>query len=67
MAHRTIGQLEHDLANLPNGQEYVYAEVGRYKPFMKATIDAAMRRGYRVECKVRSSVYFVYPKASPSL
>lgn len=61
MAHLTIADLEKTLANLPAGQGYAYVEVGRYKPFMPSTVSAAKRRGYRVDCKVRGMVYYVYP------
>jgi hypothetical protein len=62
MAQVSIKTLEEWLAK-PLIDGYVYAEIGRYKPFNHSTIRAAARRGYRVECKVRGRVYYVYPKA----
>jgi len=61
MAHLTIKHLESFLAN-KKPDEYAYVEIGRYKPYMMATVRAAIKRGYRVECRGRSRVYYVYPK-----
>lgn len=63
MAHLNINDLERFLNNLPEGQEYVYVEIGRYKPFMPATVNAAVKRGHRAVKKTYDgSVYFIYPK-----
>lgn len=72
MAHFTIKDLETCL-NLAacspdiftkdaDGSAFCYVEVGRYKPYMMATVKAAEKRGYRVVQKIRGSVYYVYPK-----
>jgi hypothetical protein len=46
---------------------YIYAEVGKYKPFHGATIAALRKRGFKVVvCKnkwgVIPDVYFIYDK-----
>jgi hypothetical protein len=46
----------------PNAPKYAYCEVGRYKPYSIPVIKAAERRGYKVECKIRGALYYVYPK-----
>lgn len=43
--------------------KYVYAEVGKYKPFSTSTISAAKRRGYRVVMKAKN-VFYIFPKES---
>jgi hypothetical protein len=43
------------------GEPYYCAEVGLYKPWCMSVLNAAKRRGYRVERKM-AGVYFVYPK-----
>ena len=68
MAHLTIKHLEEHLARLAQIEnpdawsQYAYVETGMYKPYMYATVKAAEKRGYKVECKIRGSVYYVYPK-----
>lgn len=64
MSHLTISDLETQFekgwtATDADGERYVYAETGRYKPFMPATLKAAERRGYRVVRK-GSGVFYVY-------
>jgi hypothetical protein len=51
---------------------YIYAEVGKYKPFHGATITALRKRGYRVkpcfyytenfERRLIQDVYYIYDK-----
>lgn len=64
MSHLTIADLAKQFDNGwtatdANGERYVYAETGRYKPFMPATLKAAERRGYRVIRK-GTGVFYVY-------
>lgn len=61
----SIQQLEVQLEQCKaSGQEYVYAETGRYKPFHPATIKAARDRGYKVEKVHQNGVYYIYPKVA---
>jgi hypothetical protein len=51
----------------PQDRPYIYAEVGRFKPFHGATIEALRRRGFKVvngqdKWGVVPDVYFIYPK-----
>lgn len=66
MSHLTIKDLDLFIATVEAGEErygadYIYAEVGRYKPWHPSIRKAAERRGYRVE-KVGMSAYRIYPK-----
>lgn len=65
MAHLTIADLEKQvemvIALADPDRPYVYAETGRYKPYMPATIEAAKRKGYVVQKKGQAAFY-VYPK-----
>ncbi|WP_137917212.1 hypothetical protein [Hydrogenophaga sp. 2FB] len=49
MAHLTITHIEELLANLPADRDHIRVETGRYKPFMPASVEAARRRGMKVE------------------
>lgn len=65
MSHLNIANLETMVAaaalHPEAGRRFVYAETGRYKPWMPATIKAAERRGYLVE-QACDGVFHVYPK-----
>ena len=45
------------------GRGYLYMETGLMKPWSVATINALLRRGYRVE-KQCDGVYYAYPKGA---
>lgn len=70
--HVTVQQVVDHFAGIgelpfPADRPYIYAEVGRYKPFHGATIAALRKRGYRVEnCRDRGrvipDVYYIHPK-----
>jgi hypothetical protein len=64
--YQTIDQLVELLDNMSKVKlepenNYVYVEIGKYKPFHISIINAVRKRGYEVK-RVHRQVYYVYPK-----
>lgn len=69
MSHLNLAWLETYLqevkehhAKHPTAPAYARCETGPYKPYHKRTIDAAKRKGYKVEAHCHDTVFYVYPK-----
>lgn len=48
--------------NPQTAPNHAYCETGPCKPYHKRTIEAARRRGYKVEAFCDNTVFYVYPK-----